>query len=403
VKLTVNPGTDRNCGRRKNFWTISAEPAILAVPTLPCLTPEPSLLRALGERLYADRLLRSESRAHCVEHVMPNEFYDLKRLFSLHETLARCDGAAPTTAHLLSPLIRSTPHRIGVLCGSFNPLTLAHTELADQACLTFQLDQLLFTLAKVTVNKEHVIGLGLADRLLLLLLYTQQRPKTGVALVNRGLYVEQAQAFRAVFGQQITLFFIVGMDKLIQILDARYYQDRETALAQLFSLTSLVVANRGEMGRRAFDDLLNQPANRPYQADVHFLALPESVGNLSSTAVRDAQDKPDTQDKADTQDDAHPRLHTQVPPEVAAFLADTHAYAVLQQYDKEMEEREEGIDVYAIRLALLDRLIKVRTWAEQEVDFQQLIGQTRAPNAGGRALRRAATGEELRTLVRKPA
>ena len=93
----------------------------------------------------------------------------------------------------------------------------------------------------------------------------------------------------------------------------------------------------------------------------------------------------------------------QVPPEVAAFLADTHAYAVLQQYDKEMEEREEGIDVYAIRLALLDRLIKVRTWAEQEVDFQQLIGQTRAPNAGGRALRRAATGEELRTLVRKPA
>ena len=198
------------------------------------LNPEPSLLRTLGERRYADRPSGSESRARCVEHVMLSEFYDLKRLFSLRETIARCDGAAPSTARLLSVPIRSTPHRIGVLCGSFNPLTLAHTELADQACRTFQLDQLLFTLAKVTVNKEHVIGLGLEDRLLLLLLYTAQRPKTGVALVNRGLYVEQAQAFCAIFGQQVALFFIVGMDKLIQILDARYYQDRETALAQLF-------------------------------------------------------------------------------------------------------------------------------------------------------------------------
>ena len=377
--------------KKKNFWTIPAEPAILTVPTLPCLIPEPSRLRAPGERRYADRLSRSESRVRCAEHVMPKEFYDLKHLFTLHQTIARCDGAAPPTAHLLSLPTRSTPHRIGVLCGSFNPLTLAHTELADQACRTFQLDQLLFTLAKVTVDKEHVAGLGLADRMLLLLLYTQQHPKTGVALVNRGLYVEQAQAFRTVFGQQAALFFIVGMDKLIQILDARYYQDREVALAQLFSLTSLVVANRGEMGRRAFDDLLNQPANRSYKADVHFLALPESVGNISSTAVRENRD---------AQADVHPLLHEQIPPKVAAFLANTHAYAVFSQYDEETEER---VDVYAVRLVLLDRLIKVRAWAEQEVDFRQLIEQTCAPDARGRELRQAATGEELRRLLQEPA
>ncbi len=396
VKLTVNPGMGKKRGKGIFLWfqlsqlywpyplhleTSQFLYRKLTVTTLPCLAPEPSLLHAPGERLYAGPLLRSGSTVCCAEHVMPNEFYDLKRLFTLHQTIAHCDGAAPPTAHLFSLPIRSTSHRIGVLCGSFNPLTLAHTELADQACRIFQLDQLLFTLAKVTVDKEQVTGLGLEDRLLLLLLYAAQHPKTGVALVNRGLYVEQAQAFRAAFGEDISLSFIVGMDKLIQILDARYYQDREVALAQLFSRTSLVVANRGEMGRRAFDDLLNQPANRAYQADVHFLALPESVGNLSSTAVRDARD-------------------AQVPPEVAAFLADTHAYAVPQQDD---EEREARIDAYAVRLALLDRLIEVQGWAEQEVDFRQLIGQTGAPDAKGRALRRAATGEELRTLLRKPA
>ena len=89
----------------------------------------------------------------------------------------------------------------------------------------------LFTLAKVTVDKEHVTGLSLEDRLLLLSLYTQRHPSTGFALVNRGLYFEQAQAFRSVFGEQVALSFVVGMDKLLQILDPKYYQDRDAALA----------------------------------------------------------------------------------------------------------------------------------------------------------------------------
>ena len=298
------------------------------------------------------------------------------------------DTSAPPTACVLSAPLRSPPQRLGVLCGSFNPLTLAHTTLALQACRAFQLDQLLYTIAKVTVDKERVSGMGLEDRLLLLLLQAQQETQLGVAVVNRGLYFEQAQAFQTLLGKQGRLFFIVGMDKLVQILDARYYDDREVALDKLFSLTSLVVANRGDMERQAFNDLLSQAANRPYQNAIHFLPLPESVGELSSTDVRQA-----TADSA--------MLQAHVPPGVAAFLAEMRPYAA-HSYDNGLGDAQGStIDAYAVRLALFERLATVRDWAEPNVDFQQLLNQALAPDTRGQALRQATTGAALRDLIQE--
>ena len=144
----------------------------------------------------------------------------------LRDRLQSLDSVAPPMARLLSAPLHLPPQRLGVLCGSFNPLTLAHVALAQHACRAFHLDQLLYTVAKVTVDKERVTGMGLEDRLLLLLLHVEQQQHLGVALVNRGLYFEQAQAFQSLFDTRVGLFFIVGMDKLVQILDARYYRDR---------------------------------------------------------------------------------------------------------------------------------------------------------------------------------
>ena len=315
---------------------------------------------------------------------MQPEFYDLSRLFALRDSLQSLDIVAPPAACLLSEPLNPPPQRLGVLCGSFNPLTLAHAELAQHACLAFRLDQLLYTVAKVTVEKEHVTGMGLEDRLLLLLLHVQQHQHLGVALVNRGLYFEQAQAFQSLFDKQVGLFFIVGMDKLVQILDARYYRDREAALDQLFALTSLVVANRGDMAQRAFDDLLHRPANQPYRDVIHFLPLPESVADLSSTAIRKTSSA---------------ALQAQVPSEVAMFLAEARPYAAPRQFRHTEHGQRYEIDAYAVRLALLERLAAVRDWAEQHVDFQQLLTQACAPDPRGRVLRGAMTGEALRALI----
>ena len=311
---------------------------------------------------------------------MEQTIYDLRQLFALHEAVETLDLAGPPTARVLSPGAATSFRRVGLLCGSFNPLTLAHTELAERAGETYQLDRVFFTLAKVTVDKEQARGLGLADRLLLLSLYARRHEHTGVALVNRGLYFEQARAFRSVLGAAAELNFVVGMDKLVQIFDPRYYQDRDAALRQLFVLSSLIVANRGDMAREEFDRLLDRPENRPYRPHVRFCPLPATVADLSATAVRDRLAAGET-------------INAAVPAETAAFLAETRAYA------PPLRRGGEAVDAYAVRLKLLTLLYTVRPWAEREVDFRALMQTALAAHGKGQALRHAATGAELRKLV----
>jgi nicotinamide-nucleotide adenylyltransferase len=312
---------------------------------------------------------------------LQQEVYDLKRLFALREALEALDLSAPPTARVLYANATAPLRRVGLLCGSFNPLTLAHTELATRAAALFQLDCVFFTLAKVTVDKEQATGMGLEDRLLLLSLYAQRHARLGVALVNRGLYFEQAQAFRALVGEQTEFSFLIGMDKLLQILDPRYYQDRAAALRQLFALASLIVANRGDMDEENFLNLLDRPENRLYRPHLRFFTLPAAITDLSATAVREALSTAQG-------------IGDQVPAETAAFVAETRAYSSPVWNDGE------AIDAYATRLALLALLYTVHSWAEQEVDFRHLLGVALSPNETGQALRCSSGGAALIELVR---
>ncbi|MSQ48656.1 MAG: hypothetical protein EXR78_09800 [Deltaproteobacteria bacterium] len=267
---------------------------------------------------------------------------NLTQLFTLHEAVETLDLAAPPTIRLVfSKSATTPPRRVGMLCGSFNPLTLAHTELAERAREAFMLDMVFFTLAKVTVDKEQVTGMSLEDRLLLLSLFAERHDRMGVALVNRGLYFEQAQAFRALLGEETTLSFLVGMDKLLQIFDPRYYQDRDAALEQLFAVSSLIVANRGDMDEVNFSRLLDRPENRRFRVHVHFFTLSAAVTDLSATALRKALA-------------AGQPINSQVPPETVAFLTETHAFAPPLLIEGEQ------VEVYAARLRLLAQLYAAR-------------------------------------------
>ena len=64
--------------------------------------------------------------------------YDLDRLFSLRETVTSLAPSAPLQVRVISSGSTQSYRRIGILCVSFNPLTLAHSQLAEQVCLTWQ-------------------------------------------------------------------------------------------------------------------------------------------------------------------------------------------------------------------------------------------------------------------------
>ncbi len=155
----------------------------------------------------------------------------------------------------------------------------------------------------------------------------------GIMLFNRGLYVEQAQGVHSAFLAVKRLFFLIGFDKIVQILDPHYYKDRDTALNELFSLAELLVAPRGNHGPAQLHALLNQPQNKPFSSHIHALPFDMTYRDFSSTRIRE-----------------HPaEFHKDVPPEVQRFIQQTHAYEPQDQ-----PSNGSGVDYYGERVKALE-------------------------------------------------
>lgn len=102
--------------------------------------------------------------------------------------------------------------RIIVFPGSFNPPTLAHLALLKQAHYFARRQrghwQIYAAISKQIVDKEVVQRMTLLDRVVLLRdVLRDERRKVGVLLLNRGLYVEQAQGIHATFPEVRRVFF----------------------------------------------------------------------------------------------------------------------------------------------------------------------------------------------------
>ena len=175
--------------------------------------------------------------------------------------------------------------------GSFNPPTSAHLAMLRQARTFARREggcwQVYAALSKYSVDKEAVERMTLLDRVVLLeRVLKDQRLPAGIMLLNRGLYVDQARGIRAAFPRVDRLLFLVGFDKIVQILDPRYYTARDVALRELFGLAHLLVAPRGADGKRELAELLAQPENRPFASCIRLLPLDERYRNVSSSHAR---------------------------------------------------------------------------------------------------------------------
>ncbi len=313
------------------------------------------------------RLLHAVPGSHAsalISYMALAAFYDLKQLFYFREILEALDPKKHPHAVLIGDSGSVGSGRIGILPGSFNPPTLAHIELGRRAKESFKLDEIFFTISRVTVDKEKIEVISLEDRLLLLSLIAVELGWASVAAANRGLYFEQARALRSLVGNNAKLYFIVGMDKVMQIFDSRYYQDREKALHILFTESQLIAANRGLLGKENLEALLNRSENEPYQDRVYPLRLPGEFEEISSSAIRGKIA-------------AGESMKSVLPELVNNFISESAAYR----------------PPYDLRSLLLRRLYPIREWAEKEADFQRLV------YTAGKTTER---GEKLRKLLINP-
>ncbi|GHO43222.1 hypothetical protein KSX_13850 [Ktedonospora formicarum] len=226
-----------------------------------------------------------------------------------------------------------------VFTGSFNPPTLAHLAMLKQAQQYARAHapmRLYTAMSKQTVDKESVTRPLFLDRLELLTRLMRRFRSSGVLLFNRGLYAEQALAIRHSLPNVRAIYFLMGFDKIVQILDPRYYEDRDKALEGLFAQARLLVAPRGNDGPEALHALLERPENTRFAAYIQPLTLNNTYREISATHIR-------------RQDQGYEQA---IPREVWEFMWHTRAYM------QPLRERNGCLrDYYGERVQALSRLL----------------------------------------------
>ena len=325
----------------------------------------------------------------------PPDYHHFPTLLALHDAIESLDPAAAPRAALVSSEPDPDPaaaRRIAILPGSFNPLHQGHAALAAAALATNAATEVWLGLARVTVDKEQIAGTLLEDRLVALRHFVQDQPRYGVLLFNRGLYVDQALAAHARWPGLDTLLFLVGYDKIVQIFDPRYYDDRDAALQKLFSLASFLVAPRDDATADDLAALLRRPENRPFAAGVRSLPLPSTVAAVSSTGLRQDLGAAagfnlhhlslgGAQGEGQGEGPISPGMS--LPLAFADMVAATHAYAPPRPLGAGV------VDRYTVRAALLTALFQDREWAQAHADLRLLLTTALGPTEAGSALRAA--------------
>ena len=131
------------------------------------------------------------------------------------------------------------PRRLGVLPGTFNPVTVAHLALAKAALST--VDEVVFVLPRVFPHK-HYSGATFRQRLDMLDAAVGGQPRYSVAASRRGLFAEIADECRLEYGPDVRLTFLCGRDAAERIVSWDY--GTPGAFAEMLKRFDLLVAAR---------------------------------------------------------------------------------------------------------------------------------------------------------------
>lgn len=181
--------------------------------------------------------------------------------------------------------IRDKGGVLGVLPASFNPPTSAHEALVREAGKVIAFDEILLVLDQRAMDKE-LVDAPLEDRLLMLLVLFGDDPRISLGIANQGLFLDKVEALHQVYPQNTQIYFIVGYDTIMRVLDPIYYKERDESLHAFFSQAQFLVANREDCDERDLKELFGRDENRPFDSQITSLTLSPALAHISSSEVR---------------------------------------------------------------------------------------------------------------------
>jgi nicotinate-nucleotide adenylyltransferase len=167
--------------------------------------------------------------------------------------------------------LASAPQRLGLFGGTFNPIHYGHLRSAEEVCEALGLTRLWFIPASQPPHKAAQGITPFEVRLEMTRLAVGDHPVMSVSDLEgrrpgRSYSIETLRQIRQEVGPTWELYFILGLDAVLEIATWKDYQD-------LFTLSHFVILDRPGYDRQLLEDVLLRevhPEFRPLQNERGF-------------------------------------------------------------------------------------------------------------------------------------
>ncbi|WP_028709502.1 nicotinate-nucleotide adenylyltransferase [Propionicicella superfundia] len=175
-----------------------------------------------------------------------------------------------TATGLALPSDERTPHRLGVMGGTFDPIHHGHLVAASEAAARFDLHEVVFVPTGVPWQKKNQKVSSGEDRYLMTVIATASNPRFSVSRVDidrpgETYTVDTLRDLQAERGPDVELLFITGADALRAILTWR-------GADELFDLAHFVGVSRPGV-RLHESDISHLPADKVTLLEVPALSI----------------------------------------------------------------------------------------------------------------------------------
>jgi nicotinamide-nucleotide adenylyltransferase len=303
--------------------------------------------------------------------LMTERFHDFQLLSRYHAIIEEIRGnPAPRI------LLISRPHgaaerpekEVGIFPSSFNPITNGHMVILKRAAGIKAFKEILLMLDTQAMDKE-IFGATLEDRLLMLQVLFEGRPRFSIGVSNRGLFLPKAELLKEMYPKGTDITFIVGYDTLVRVFDPKYYEDPKRALDRLFACCTFMVTNRRDHGRQAFQQLMASGENWRFAGMVKYFEIPSHEAQISSSQVRQGVRK------------GRPFAHL-VPSQVKDFVEKVKGYGP----DRAVGPQGQRVNPYDLRTQVLRRLYALYPRGRADIDVGRIVNKVVEGMRNGRRL-----------------